>query len=133
MLKSKLRIPGILTLIALLMLSMPAFSGDDIETFSQERFEELQKEDAVILVDVWASWCSTCRAQSEVLESLLSEEEFESVHKLRIDWDDQKSIAEGLNAWRQSTLIVYKGENEMARVVAETREEALRNFLQAGI
>jgi thioredoxin 1 len=103
-----------------------------IEAFTQARFEALQKEGKTILVDVYATWCSTCRAQSPVLEELLAEEAFSDVVALRLDWDDQRDIGRALGAWRQSTLLVFKGEREMARVVAETREEHLRRFLESG-
>ncbi len=36
-----------------------AWSQED-EAFTQERFEALQAEGALILLDVFASWCPTC-------------------------------------------------------------------------
>ncbi|MEA5446838.1 thioredoxin family protein [Gammaproteobacteria bacterium AB-CW1] len=131
--QSRLSIIKMCLISLAMLLPVSSMADEPPPAFTQDRFEALQQEGAVILVDVWASWCPTCRAQGEVLSDLLSEEDFAEVKKLRLDWDEQKEHAESLDAWRQSTLILYRGENEMARVVAETRESALRNFLEAAL
>jgi len=124
---------AVLVAVITLFANSNTMASDFHEPFSQERFETLQAEGAVVMVEVWASWCSTCRAQVEVLEKLAEEEAFSEIHMLRIDWDEQREKAQALDAWRQSTLILYKGEHEMARVVAETREPALRYFLESAL
>ena len=124
---------AVLVALVTLFASGNTMASDFHEPFSQERFETLQAEGAVVMVEVWASWCSTCRAQVEVLEKLAEEEAFSEIYMLRIDWDEQREKAKALDAWRQSTLILYKGEHEMARVVAETREPALRYFLESAL
>jgi len=122
-----------LTLASLAFGAGVAHAGPKHENFTTERYEQLQQEEAVFMVEVWASWCSTCRAQGKALETLQQEEQFADVTILRLDWDEQKDEAGKLNAWRQSTLIMNKGDKEMARVVAETREANLRSFMESGL
>ncbi|MEX2471816.1 MAG: hypothetical protein WEA34_06535 [Gemmatimonadota bacterium] len=51
---------------ALLIAYAPA-TAQSKEAFTQERFESLQAEGALILIDVFADWCPTCAAQQDVL------------------------------------------------------------------
>jgi hypothetical protein len=43
----------------------------------------------------------------------------------RVDFDMQDEVLKALRVSRQSTLIVYKGDKEVARSTGETRQDAL--------
>jgi len=95
------------------------------EAFSMERFEKLQAEDAVILIDIWASWCPTCAKQRDVLAEYQTEHPEANLHILEIDYDGDRDLVRHVRAPRQSTLILYRGDERYWYSVAETRRDKI--------
>ena len=126
--------PSILSSLALaaFLLASPAVAQEK-ETFTDERFEELQAEGAVILVDVWASWCPTCAQQQDVLAAFQDEHPDADFHILEVDFDDRKDLVTRFEAPRQSTLILYRGEERLWFSVAETRRDRIFDQLLAAV
>lgn len=99
------------------------------EPFSEERFEELQSSGEVILVEVFADWCSTCAKQQELLKQYREENPDKQFYILEVDFDRDKQFVRKLRAPRQSTLLVFQGENQFWYSVAETRYEVIAREL----
>ncbi|WP_417469882.1 thioredoxin family protein [Maricaulis sp.] len=97
--------------------------------FTQEGFEAAQAAGHPILVDISATWCPTCRRQGEVIGDILERGEFADLVILKLDWDDQRQIAHGFGARRQSTLVVYRGADEVGRAIAITSDDAIHALL----
>jgi thioredoxin 1 len=115
--------------LLIIILAPTAFAGDPFEPFTEARLQALQSEGRPILIEVYADWCSTCRRQSPILSELLEDAQFAGITGLKLDWDDQRSEAQALGAPRQSTLILYVGDQHIDTSVAETNPERLREFL----
>lgn len=90
------------------------------ESFSEARFEVLQKQGALVLIDVAADWCPTCAKQSKVVQGYREAKPEVPLHVLRVDFDDQKEWVRHFKAPRQSTLILYRGGEQVWFSVAET-------------
>lgn len=104
----------------------PSVHADAAATpFTQERFEALQAQGALVLVDVAADWCPTCRAQKAVIQAFQTEHPQVELHVLTVDFDSQKEWVKHFKAPRQSTLLVYKGADQQWFAVAETRQEVI--------
>lgn len=107
-----------------LLFSTASFALDS-ETFTDERFDALQAEGALVLIDVWAPWCPTCARQREILA------EFQDAHPevdftiLEVSYDDDKDLVRRFRAPRQSTLLLFRGNEQLWFSVAETREDVL--------
>jgi len=110
-------------LTALVGSTLPALGSG--ESFTQARFEALQSEGALVLVDVAASWCPTCAKQKAVLERYRAERPNVDLHILRVDFDDQKNWVKHFKAPRQSTLLLFRGAEQVWFAVAETRAEVI--------
>ncbi len=122
-----------LSLLAAFLAAL-ATSGQALEAepFSQHRFEQLQAEDALILIDIWATWCPTCRRQREILARFQSEHPEVELHILEVDFDRDKEVVRQFRAPRQSTLLLFRGEQQVWYGVAETRREVIYDtILQA--
>lgn len=117
--------------VALVMLVMPftESAAADIRPFTDETFAALQAEGRPILVDIYASWCPTCRQQARILDELLAEDAFAGLVVLKLDWDAQRGRAREFGAPRQSTFIVFRGGEERGRSVADTRKDGIRSLL----
>ncbi len=113
---------GMSLLALLLSVSASAF---DQKSFSKELFDELQQAGALILVDIHADWCPTCARQQDILAAYQEERPEVSLHILRVDFDSQKEWVRHFRAPRQSTLLLYRGEEQLWFSVAETNREAI--------
>ncbi|MCA1798249.1 MAG: thioredoxin family protein [Xanthomonadaceae bacterium] len=122
-----------LVLTLVVMLASPVAEGAEARPYSDEAFAALQAEGSPILVDVYATWCPTCRRQGQILEPLLAEPEFAGLIVLKLDWDAQRDAARALGAPRQSTLIVFRGDEERGRSIADTSEAGIRGLLERAV
>ncbi|WP_323763733.1 thioredoxin family protein [Marinovum sp.] len=90
-----------------------------------------------LFLDFTASWCSTCRAQARVIDKLKAENPAyaANITFIDIDWDTYGSsqMATRMRIPRRSTLVVLKGDEELGRIVAETREERIRELLDVAL
>ncbi len=97
--------------------------------FTLEALEDAQKAGKSILVEVAAPWCPTCKAQQPILEWLAKDAKFKDFVFLKLDFDTQKDELRKLNARNQSTLIVFKGANEVGRSVGDTNPDSIEALL----
>ena len=88
--------------------------------------EVLQSQD-VMLVDFWATWCGPCRRQAPILEELV-EEGFQIG---KVDVDDNPGLAQRYAIMSIPTMIVFKGGQEVKRLVGLQSKDALKDVLQS--
>ncbi len=103
------------------------------EKFTQERFEALQKAGEVVLIDVFANWCSTCKKQQAAIESYRKNNPDNAFYILEVDFDAQKEYVKQFRAPRQSTLLLYKGDEQFWFSVAEARPDVIAAELDKAI
>ena len=90
-----------------------------------------------VFLDFYTDWCTTCRAQGAAIRNLRSENPAYDQHLtfIAVDWDQHRSsqLAKRLKIPRRSTLVVLKGDQEIGRIVASTRRDAIRELMDAGV
>ncbi len=104
-----------------------AFAAE-FRAFDQTAFAAAQAEGRPILIEVFAPWCPTCRAQAPIVRATAQDPRFANMVIFRIDYDRQRNAWRALGVRRQSTLIAFRGARETGRLVAATdpaRIEAL--------
>ena len=54
---------------------------------------------------------------------------------VRVDWDryGKREVARSRRIPRRSTLVLLKGDQELGRLVAETREARIRELMDKGL
>lgn len=104
--------------------------GAGKQPFTQALFEQLQQDNKVVLVDIFADWCSTCAKQEKVIQSYIKKHPDRELHILQVDFDNQKEIVKQFRAPRQSTMLLYKGDEQFWYAVAETREDVITAELE---
>lgn len=120
------------TLILFPLLTLHAIALEK-ETFSKERFEALRNAGEVVLVDVYATWCSTCKKQQEILGDFRARNPDADFHILEIDFDKDKEWVRHFRAPRQSTLLLYVGDEQYWFSVAETRSKVIARELNKAL
>lgn len=114
----------LLTASTLLLFLAPVRAGE-IAPFSQQSFEAAQAAGRPILIEITAPWCPTCKVQAPIIEELASRDSLKGLLVLRVDFDTQTDTVRSLGANSQSTLIVFRGRNEVSRSVGETDPKAI--------
>lgn len=116
-------------LIAVILLGALPASAAEWKHFTTEEFAAAQAADKPILIDVFAAWCPTCRAQNPILVQLTRQPKFKDMIVFKIDFDTQKDELRALNVRAQSTLIVFKGKKEVGRSAGDTSEISIEGLL----
>ena len=117
-----------LALISMSVLTSAALAGEKA-TFDKAAFEAAQRAGKPILVEIAASWCPTCKAQAPILGALRGEPRFKDLVTITVDFDSQKPVVNSFKAQMQSTLIVFRGDKEVGRLVGDTRRESIEALL----
>lgn len=99
------------------------------QIYDETEFMMAQGKGKTIVVDVYADWCPTCRAQSPILEELRQERQSGDVLFVKVDFDQEKAFLREHRIPRQSTVLVFRGEEEVARSIAETNRSRLRSVV----
>ena len=94
------------------------------QSFDAEAFQAAQAAGKPIVVDVTASWCPTCKRQRPIVEQI--EKERPDLVVYEVDFDTAKDVLKRFRVQYQSTLIVFRGTNEVARSTGQTDPEPLR-------
>lgn len=114
---------------ALLVAAAPA-SAFETKPFEAAKFKGAQAAGDAILVDVFAPWCPTCKAQQQVLDQLKDKPEFAKLTIFKVDYDNQPDVVRDFGARMQSTLIAYKGASETGRSAGDTDPASIEALLK---
>jgi thioredoxin 1 len=116
-------------LVAVVLLGSVPASAAEWKTFTADKFAAAQEAGKPILVDVFAPWCPVCRAQNPILTKLIREPKYKDLVAFKVDFDNQKDALRQFNVQRQSTLIVFKGKDEIDRSLGDTSEQSIEGLL----
>ena len=116
--------------IALTSLSIaaPAFAGD-FKPISQEAYQQAAASGKPYVMFVKADWCPVCKREMPILESLMKDPAFKDYTILVVDFDANKKAVAMLQVEHQSTLVVMRGNKDIARATGLTDEAAIRALL----
>ena len=104
----------------------------EIQPYSAQALADAKAAGKAVALHFHADWCPTCRAQAKVFDGLKADASL-PVTILVADYDRERELKKTLNVRTQSTLIVYRGSAEKARLAGETSAEKLKDALRAGL
>lgn len=104
----------------------------DSKPYSAAALSEAQKAGKPIALHFHADWCPTCRAQTKVFQQLSGEPGLD-VTILTVNYDTETALKRSLKVQTQSTLIVYKGKTETARLAGVVETDALKAALKSAL
>lgn len=100
----------------------------DIQPYSPQALNAAQQAGQRVALHFHAPWCPTCRAQESVFKGWRGEAAVPGT-LLVVDYDSARELRRHLGVRSQSTLIVYQGAKEVARVAGVTDAADLRATL----
>jgi thiol:disulfide interchange protein len=101
--------------------------------YTPDAFAEAMATDQTILVDVYASWCPTCKVQHLALDTLLREPRFAAVRGFRVDFEDEAAFVKTHRVVTQSTLLIFRGGKEISRSVGLTWADDIQRQLDTAL
>jgi len=104
--------------------------GQQVQETSADLLDaDLAQGDGAILLELWAPWCSPCRAMAPMLEDLAGE--YAGVLRvLKLDVELYPEVGVRFAVRSIPTLILFKGGAEVARASGSRSGEQLRGWLQ---
>ena len=117
--------------LMLTLLSTLAVSAEI--PFNQAQFDATRAAGKPVAVVFHADWCPTCRAQAPVLKELAQSPELRPVTLYVADSDTERGLKKSLGVTTQSTIVVFKNGQEIARSTGDTQRDSLAALLRHAI
>ncbi len=119
----------LLPLIILIITDALAF--EKTTNFTFEKFEKAQQEGKTIVINAWNETCMTCAKQSKIFANALND--FKNVEFLFYEQTKYKEFANALNIKFWTTIVVYKGQNEIDRKIGLVKKVDIYQLIRKGI
>ena len=117
-----------------LLFTITCFSASAVEkktNFSIEIFEKAKTDGSTIVVNSYEVWCGTCSKQTKILDQ--AEKKFKDIIFLSYEQSKNKDIAKNLSIDFWTTIVVYKGNDEVARIIGQTDKKTIYSAIEKGI
>ena len=119
--------------ILILFFTIFCFSASAVEkktNFSIEIFEKAKADGKTIVINSYNIFCGTCAKQTKILDQ--AQKEFNEIIFFSYDQNKNKDIAKKLNIDFWATIVVYKGNEEVARIIGQTDKKIIYSAIKKG-
>ena len=116
-------------IIIFTLFSFNSYALDKSTTFTNEIFKKAQADGKTVVINSWNKTCYTCGKQVKILDE--AEKEFTDILFLSFEQTKDKEIAKLLNIEYWTTIVVYKGNKEIARSIGQTKKSKIYSLIQS--
>ena len=99
-------------------------------TFNKELFNKAQSDGKIVVVSSWIKYCSSCASQMKILKK--AKQEFENIEYFAFDVTN-KEIAKMFDVQYQTTLLIFKDNEEVYRSIGETTKNLIYKAIRSSI
>jgi thioredoxin 1 len=105
----------------------------DIGSVTDQEFQTaVLDSDTPVLVDFWAEWCVPCHMVSPVVEEI-GRDKGDALKVVKLNIDDNPAATRTYGVMSIPSLILFKGGQEVARVVGARPKDAILRDLDPHI
>ena len=119
-------------LLLLLFIIFPLNSAvaEKQTTFDNDVFNKAQSDGKTVVVSSWIKYCTSCASQMKALKDV--EKDFNNLIYLTFDVTNRE-IAKQLNIQFQTTLVIYKNNEEVYRSLGELSKDKIYKAINSVI
>ena len=99
-------------------------------TFKKELFDKAQADGKIVIVSSWIKYCTSCASQMKVLDK--AKNDFKNIEYFKFDVTN-KEIAQMFDVQYQTTLLIFKNNQEVYRSIGETTKDLIYKAIQSSI
>ena len=119
-----------LFVLLLIILPFNLAVAEKQTTFDNDVFNRAQSDGKTVVVSSWIKYCTSCASQMKALKNV--EKDFNNLVYLNFDVRE-KEIAKQLNIQFQTTLVIYKNNEEVYRSLGELSKEKIYKAINSVI
>ena len=112
------------------ILSFQASAMEKKTTFDKDLFQKAQDDGKVVVVSSWIKYCYSCAGQMKILQK--AEKDFKNIKYFSFDVTN-KEISNIFKVEYQTTLLIFKNNEEIYRSIGETSKEEIYKAIQSSI
>lgn len=91
-------------------------AGKPVPVTDQTFDQEVLQSSTPVVVDFWATWCQPCKMMAPVLDQVAQEKDG-ALKIAKLDVDENPQTAQKFGVMSIPTLVVFKGGQEVNRLV----------------
>ena len=106
-------------------------------TFDKGLVDKAQSDGKMVIVSSWIKYCASCAGQMKILknakkEGKLSDIKFDNIEYFAFDVTNEE-IADLFKVQYQTTLLIFKNNEEIYRSVGETTKDLIYDAIKSSI
>ena len=119
-----------LFLLLLIIFPINLAVAEKQTTFNNDVFNKAQSDGKTVVVSSWIKYCTSCASQMKALKDV--EKDFDNLIYLTFDVTNRE-IAKQLNIQFQTTLVIYKNNEEVYRSLGELSKDKIYKAINSVI
>ena len=119
-----------LFVLLLIILPFNLAIAEKQTTFDNDIFNKAQSDGKTVIVSSWIKYCTSCASQMKALKDV--EKDFDNLIYLTFDVSNRE-IAKQLNIQFQTTLVIYKNNEDVYRSLGELTKDKIYKAINSVI
>ena len=121
----------------LFLITLNANAIEKETTFNQKLFNKAQSEGKIVIISSWIKYCSSCAGQMKILKKAKNDGKLKDINFDNIEYFSfdvtNKNIADLFNVQYQTTLLIFKNNEEVYRSLGETSKNLIYEAIKSSI